>query len=362
MKNQSWKILLVAILTSMTLLNCSQPKTGENTQPTFTVQWGVFAGSGPWDYAEHSGILQRRSNQFGVKIKLERVEAAAILENLAAGKTAGGVVTNMEALDTLAAGGIDTTIIIIGDTSNGCDQILTRKRLRLKDLKGVEIHLIRNTVSEYLLAKALETVGLSEKDVKLRDASDAEIESNFLADKRQLAVVTWDPMVSNILDQSGGTVQSVFSSAQIPRHIQDVLVLRTDVVRQNPNVAKALVAAWYDAMAVMSGTTPEAPKALEYMAESSGTNLESFRRQLKTIEMFYTPEEALSFADSKQLIATNESVREFCFQHGLLVGVASKDAIGIEYPDGSVRGDKNNVKLRFNNSFVRQAALGMPPP
>jgi len=32
------------------------------------------------------------------------------------------------------------------------------------------------------------------------------------------------------------------------------------------------------------------------------------------------------------------------------------DFIGIAYPDGEVAGDKNNVKLRFDSSFMKMAA------
>jgi NitT/TauT family transport system substrate-binding protein len=32
--------------------------------------------------------------------------------------------------------------------------------------------------------------------------------------------------------------------------------------------------------------------------------------------------------------------------------------VGIEYPDGSVQGDTNNVKMRFTTDYMQKAADG----
>ena len=53
-----------------------------------------------------------------------------------------------------------------------------------------------------------------------------------------------------------------------------------------------------------------------------------------------------------------QSVAEFSFAHGLL-GDGAPDAgfIGIETPAG-VYGNKGNIKLRFNPSYMQMAADG----
>jgi NitT/TauT family transport system substrate-binding protein len=74
--------------------------------------------------------------------------------------------------------------------------------------------------------------------------------------------------------------------------------------------------------------------------------------------MFYTPAAAVDFTNSKQLPKTMKYVAEFSFDHGLL-GDGAPDAgfIGIETPAGIV-GDKNNIQLRFDPSFMQMAADG----
>ena len=51
-------------------------------------------------------------------------------------------------------------------------------------------------------------------------------------------------------------------------------------------------------------------------------------------------------------------VAEFSFDHGLLGdGAADAGFIGIETPSG-VFGDKHNIKLRFDPSYMEMAAKG----
>ena len=90
----------------------------------------------------------------------------------------------------------------------------------------------------------------------------------FLASKDQKVVVTWNPMVMQI-EQTPG-VNRVFSSAEIPGEILDLMVVRSDVLKQNPGLGKALTGAWYEAMGVMTGKGPDTEKALETMAKSAG--------------------------------------------------------------------------------------------
>jgi NitT/TauT family transport system substrate-binding protein len=74
--------------------------------------------------------------------------------------------------------------------------------------------------------------------------------------------------------------------------------------------------------------------------------------------MFYTPTDALSLVNSDALLTTMQKVAEFSFEHGLL-GDGAPDAgfIGVEGPKG-IYGNKSNVKLRFDTSYMQMAADG----
>ncbi|MEI8617226.1 hypothetical protein P4S63_07045 [Pseudoalteromonas sp. B193] len=95
--------------------------------------------------------------------------------------------------------------------------------------------------------------------------------------------------------------------------------------------------------------------ALSHMAEASGTDLAGYQAQLASTKMFYKAKEAVEFTQSPHLGETMKYVAEFSFKHGLL-GDGAPDAgfIGIETPSGVV-GNPQNIKLRFDPSFMEMA-------
>ena len=51
----------------------------------------------------------------------------------------------------------------------------------LADIKGRPINLVELSVSHYLLARALDSIGLAEKDIKTVNTSDADMVAAFKA-------------------------------------------------------------------------------------------------------------------------------------------------------------------------------------
>jgi NitT/TauT family transport system substrate-binding protein len=136
-------------------------------------------------------------------------------------------------------------------------------------------------------------------------------------------------------------------------------VVNTATLADNPALGKALTGAWYETLALMAAPTLEGKAAREAMAKASGTDLAGFAAQLETTRMFYTPAEAAAFARDPALRGTMDKVRTFSFAHGLLgEGAKSADAVGIAFPDGGTLGDAGNVKLRFNDTYMKMAADG----
>jgi len=170
-------------------------------------------------------------------------------------------------------------------------------------------------------------------------------------------VVTWNPLVSTILD--GGNATKVYDSADIPGEIIDLMVVNTEVLEANPEFGKALVGAWYETMALMSSDTPEGAAARTAMAEAAGTDLAGYESQLATTEMFYDPAEAVAFTEDAELAQTMQYVAEFLFEKGILgTGAPSPDFVGVAYPDGSVTGDPENVRFRYTTEYMQMAADG----
>ena len=319
---------------------------------TFRIAWSHYTGWEPWELALHKGFIDKWAKKNGIEIKLELVNDYIESINLyTAGTYQGCAMTNMDALTIPAVGGIDSTALIVGDFSNGNDGIVMKNGDKIADLKGREVKLVELSVSHYLLARGLEMNKLSEKDLKLVNTSDADIAAIFAADPNG-AVVTWNPPLMQCRNVKGA--KFVFDSRNIPGEIIDMMVVRTDAP---DSLKKALVGAWYETMNFMSDKDT-ANEAIEYMAKFAGGTVPEFRMQLRTTAMFYLPEKAAEFTKSAKLLQTMEYVRTFCFDHGLYGDADSKDSVGISFPDGSVIGDKTNVKLRFDATYMDMAAAG----
>ena len=320
---------------------------------TFKLAWSHYTGWEPWEYARASGILKKWADKFGIQVELVLVNDYIESINLYTGGGFDGcTMTNMDALTIPAVGGVDSTALIIGDFSNGNDGIVIKKGDGIKDLKGQDIKLVELSVSHYLLARALEKAGLSERDVKVINTSDSDIAALF-ASEAEGAVVTWNPPLMQCRNVKGAKL--IFDSSQIPGEIIDMAVVRSNAPE---SLKKALVGAWYETMAVMSDRSKKSKEAILSMAQFAGGTEAEFRAQLRTTQMFYEPKKAVEFATSEELKKTMEYVRTFCFDHGLYGDAQSKDLVGIQFPDGTVMGDKKNVRLRFDSAFMEMAAKG----
>lgn len=354
-------MLLVAIMMAMVLVATScaggtAPSQTKGPAPHFTIMWSIYVGWMPWPYAQQSGILKKWADKYNIVIDLKRADYIPSIEAYVAGQADGVVMTNMEALNMAAAAGIDTTATEIGDYSNGNDMVCTRNKLMLPDLKGKKVYIVELSVSQYLLERGLALQGKGAKvtDMTLMNTSDSDIGPGFIANKDQQAVVTWNPMVLDILTQVPG-VTNAFDSSKIPHEILDIMFVRTETLNKHPELAKALAGAWYETIALMKAGDQ---KALTVMAGEAGTTVPSFQKQLETTAMFWTPKDAAEFTRSKKLVEVMDLVRKFSFDHGLWTNAKTVDDVGISFPDGTVLGNKNNVKLRFNDTYMQMAADG----
>ena len=323
----------------------------------FTLAVSIYVGWMPWYYAKDHGILKKWAERYKIAIDVVEMDYIPSVEAYVAGKVDAAVMANMEALAMPAKAGVDTTVLLVGDYSNGNDAILVRGISDVKGLKGTEVYLVELSVSHYLLARALEMHGVKESELQVVNTSDSDIAPAFIANKSQKAVVTWNPMVMTIEQIPG--VSKIFDSSKIPGEILDLLVINTKVLTDEPRFAEALVGAWYEVMSLMSQRGPEADKVMTAMAKRSNASLNEYKAQLRTTAMFWTPEAASDYTRGTEIKEKMDFVRNFCFKHGLLgENARSADVVGISYPDGAMQGDNRNVKLRFDTRIMDRARTG----
>ena len=353
----STRTRLTALLGAVTLLTLLSGGAMAEEKKKFTLAWTIYAGWMPWPYAADAGIVKKWADKYGITIDVVQVnDYVESINQYTAGKFDAVTVTNMDTLTIPAAGGVDTTVVIIGDYSNGNDGIILKDGKTLADIKGRKVNLVELSVSHYLLARGLDSVKMTERDVKVVNTSDADIVS-AAASPDVTALVTWNPQLSEIVKMPKMT--EVFSSKQIPGEILDCAVVHTATLKDNPSFAKALAGAWFETVALMAKTDDAGKAARSAMAKLSGTDLAGYDAQLATTAMYYKPAEAVAFTNSADLVKTMDLVRTCSFDHGLLgEGAKSKDAVGIAFPGDKTLGDAKNIKMRFTSEYMQMAADG----
>ena len=346
---------MTRLMTCTALAACLATGAFAQEKTEFRVAWSIYVGWMPWGYLEESGIMDKWAEKYGIDVEIVQInDYVESINQYTAGQFDGVSATNMDTLSIPSGGGVDTTALIVGDYSNGNDAIILKGEGDLASLAGKPVNLVELSVSHYLLARGLDSAGLSEADLAgVINTSDADMIAAYATDDVQ-AVVTWNPLVSAIMQEPGANL--LFDSSDIPGEIIDLMVVNTDTLAANPDFGKALVGAWYEVMGLMAAGDEAVLTAL---AEASGTDLAGYQAQLASTEMFYDPAAAVAFTQSAELPETMVNVANFLFDKGILgEGAPSADFVGVAYPDGSTTGDANNVTFRFDTTYMQMAADG----
>lgn len=340
--------MLAVLLAAMASLAPAQ------AEPSFKIAWSVYTGYMPWPYAQHAGLIDKWAKKYGIKIEVTQVnDYIEAINQYTGGKFDGVTATIMDGLAIPAVGGVDTTVLIACNYSKGNDGIILKgKDKTIADLKGKKVNLVQYSISHYMLDLAFEKHGVDAGSVKLQNISDADFIAAFQAADID-AVVAWNPAYIEL--KKLPDISIVFDSKEIPGDLVDGFLINTKTLQEHPELGKALVGAWFEAMEIIKADDEKGKEARKFMAETSGATIESFESQLGTTS-FYTAATAAAFARSPEMKTQMDKIRTFIFDNNLMGNTAkSKDAVGIALP-GETLGDASNVKLRIDDTFMQMAA------
>jgi NitT/TauT family transport system substrate-binding protein len=150
-------------------------------------------------------------------------------------------------------------LFLVIDQSDGADVIIsTSDFVDIGGLVGQTVGLERTVLAEYLLLRAFETKQVSFDQVRLlNEGPNGLIQA--LSKGKVAAIVTYPPH-SNAL-RLDSRYRILFSSAQIPGEIVDVLAVNPAFAKRNPGMIRALVRTWWAAQA-LARAEPQASQAL----------------------------------------------------------------------------------------------------
>ena len=170
--------------------------------------------------------------------------ASASLRALATGSMEAACLTLDEML-TAREAGQDLLVVAVLNESVGADSLMVHPLISsLSDLEGKTIGVEHSAVGAVMLVSALQAAHLPLDAVQLRFVTVDQHESAILAGEVD-AIVTYEPVKSRLLTYG---LQEVFSSAEIPGRIIDVLAVKRSVAEKNPRAVRHLVKSHFAAL------------------------------------------------------------------------------------------------------------------
>lgn len=235
-------------------------------------------GINPWPAYEFLYLAQEKGFYRDQGLDLRLVEFNSLSDARRAferGQIDAIAATVIEVLQVRDNSARSPQIVQIVDYSNGADVILARPGItHAAGLRGARIGLELASLGVYLLTRCLEQNALSLTDVKLASMDQLSMEDAY--QKGELdAVVTYPPTSTKLLRNS--QVNTVFSSAQIPGEVIDVIAVEAAINSRRPADVAKLLRAYHRAVAY---TREHPAEAYRIMAEREGITPDEFRAAL----------------------------------------------------------------------------------
>lgn len=209
------------------------------TEPPIRVGTNTWPGYEPLYLAEDIG----RYDAGQVRL-LRHDSATAVLAAFRAGALDAAALTLDEAMLLLGHGN-DPCIVLVMDTSMGGDAIIAHDGIRgVADLKGRRLGAEKTALGAYVANRALQRAGVAPSDVTLVDVPVDRHAGSFLSGDVD-AVVTFEPIKSALV-AAGGV--PIFTSAEIPGEIVDVLAVDRRYLEAHPDRVRHLVRGWFAAL------------------------------------------------------------------------------------------------------------------
>lgn len=300
MTMRKWMILGACLLLSVSLLltgcNGTDKSAGVKNEP-IKIALSPWPGWYPWYIVQEKGFFQKH----GVNVEL--VWFPVYSDSLQALNT-GKVDANSQTLsDTIVpvSKGLPLKAVLVNDNSYGGDGVVVKPQYNsVTDLKGKKVATELGTVDHLLMVTALDRFGMQESDVAYTNMAVNDAGPAFIAGNLDGAVL-WEPFLSKAISEGKGKL--IFSSADTPGLIPDLLVFNEKTLKERPEEVKKILMAWYDAMEWWK-QNPEEGNAI--LAKKAEVTPEEYKVMMASIKLFTIQDNIKAFikSDSLESLAT----------------------------------------------------------
>ncbi|WP_255570077.1 ABC transporter substrate-binding protein [Cohnella sp. CFH 77786] len=316
-KKRILTLLSVVLLISLLASGCGGGKGqssggGSGSSDPIKLALSPWPGWFVWYLVKEKGFFEKN----GVNVEL--VWFPVYSDSLSALAT-GQVDANSQTLsDTIAPAskGIKLKAVLVNDNSNGGDGIVVKPEIgSLADLKGKKIATELGTVDHLLMLTGLQKSGLTEKDVNFTNMTVNDAGPAFISGNLDAAVL-WEPFLSKAVSEGKGKL--LFSSADTPGLIPDLLVFKEEIAKERPNDVKKIIQAWYDGLDYWKAHPDE---SLAIMAKAAETPVEEYKKSVDSVKIFTLEDTLKAFGDQQDytsLAYTGKTTAQFLKDVGMV--------------------------------------------
>lgn len=250
-----------------------------------------WIGYAPLYLADQKGFFDDHGADVDVQFFESKTDSKSAL---AAGRIQG-MSTTVDTHVMSAASGMDISIVLALDTSDGGDGLSALKDIPdIPSLKGHSVALDTSGGASYFWFQyLLQQEGMTLDDVQVVNMSSGDAGAAFVAGEVD-AAVTWEPWLSKAKETDNGSV--LIDSSETPGIIVDALAMDKDFAAEYPGTVKAIVEGWYDALAYMESDPDDAYKIMmEYTGDETLEDLQASMEEVK----FYDKEGNASYYDGE---------------------------------------------------------------
>jgi len=310
------RLFVFVIIAALMLTACAVPGATRGTPPPASdpLRIGVSFWPGYWAFylADAKGFFE----EAGVAVELVRYDDDYIgaTEGFAT-KELDGVVETIGDAVIHAATDVPVRVVLVIDYSSGADAFITNQPLSSPaDLRGQRLGVGVGTFGHLFALTVLEEYGLKEADVTFVNVG-AESVPAALENGRIDGGHVWEPYLSKALADDDQN-QLLFSSADTPGLIADVLVFHSRVLEERPEDVRRVLQGWQMALDFWE-SNPDEANAI--MAELTGTPLDEIDQARAGVNYFTLSDNVAAFEPSDSLTSIHTSARinaDFYVAHG----------------------------------------------
>lgn len=233
MKHQTYRIFFCMMIVALVLSACSG--TGSSSKTPLRFEYTSWWSDVTILVAQEQGLFEK----YGVTVEPVYYENfPQVFTDLPENKIDGGLLAIGDAL--VASQNVDLKVVAAYDDGGNNTVVALPEITSVADLKGKTIGTPLGTSYELFVVHMLESAGLSQDDVQLVNTDPTQV-ADGLANSQIVAGYVWSP------DMAPGN-HVIFQKSDAPGLFPDVIVFRSEVVKQRPEDIRAFVQAWFEAV------------------------------------------------------------------------------------------------------------------